>query len=123
MTDQLFTAIAREHLSIDTLETRRTDSLDFHEVSVWCVRAALEAAYKAGFEVAVKTEAATTPRTFKLSEIEAAYAIGALRIAYETVDYAEHHQMAITGLIDKLAAPLKLDDDILARLNEPWRRK
>jgi hypothetical protein len=48
MTDQLFTAIAKEHLSIEILETRRSDSLDFHDVSVWGVRAALEAAYKAG---------------------------------------------------------------------------
>ena len=48
MTEQLFTAIAKEHLSIETLETRRSDSLDFHDVSVWGVRAALEAAYKAG---------------------------------------------------------------------------
>ena len=48
MTDQLFTAIAKEHLFIETLETRRSDSLDFHDVSVWGVRAALEAAYKAG---------------------------------------------------------------------------
>jgi hypothetical protein len=48
MTEQLFTAIAKEHLSIETLETRRSDSLDFRDVSVWGVRAALEAAYKAG---------------------------------------------------------------------------
>ena len=48
MTEQLFTAIAKEHLSIETLETRRSDSLDFHDVSVRGVRAALEAAYKAG---------------------------------------------------------------------------
>ena len=48
MRDQLFTAIAKEHLFIKTLETRRSDSLDFHDVSVWRVRAALEAAYKAG---------------------------------------------------------------------------
>ena len=27
MTDQLFTAIAKAHLSIETLETRRSDSL------------------------------------------------------------------------------------------------
>jgi len=32
--------IAREHLHIETLETRRSDSLDFHDVSVWGVKAA-----------------------------------------------------------------------------------
>ncbi|MCE7932641.1 MAG: hypothetical protein DYH17_14865 [Xanthomonadales bacterium PRO6] len=34
--------------TIDTLETRHRDSLDFHDVGVWCVRDALQAAYDAG---------------------------------------------------------------------------
>ena len=46
--DQLFTDIAREHLFIETLDTRKSDSLDFHDVAVWGVRAALAAAYEAG---------------------------------------------------------------------------
>ena len=122
MMDQIIAAIAKEHLSFDTLETRRSESLDFREVAVWCVKTALEAAYKAGFD-AGKTPTATKSKTFILSEIEAAYAIGALRIAYEVVDYEERHQMAITGLIDKLAAPLKLDSEVIARLNQPRRSK
>lgn len=48
MTERLFTAIAKEHLRIETLEPRLSDSLDVHDVSVWGVHAALEAAYKAG---------------------------------------------------------------------------
>lgn len=40
--------IARVHLRIETLEARRHDSLDFHELSVWSISAALEAAYLAG---------------------------------------------------------------------------
>jgi hypothetical protein len=40
--------IARQHLGLDTLETRNSDSLDFREVSVWGVRAVLEAAYALG---------------------------------------------------------------------------
>ena len=47
-TNDLFTHIAQKHLSIDTLETRHRDSLDFHDVGVWCVRDALQAAYDAG---------------------------------------------------------------------------
>ena len=39
--------IAAEPLGIETLETRKSDGLDFHEVSVWGVKAALEAAYDA----------------------------------------------------------------------------
>lgn len=40
--------IAREHLSLETLDTRNADSLDFHEHAVWCIRDALAAAYAAG---------------------------------------------------------------------------
>ena len=46
--DQLLAHIAQEHLLIDTLETRNSDSLDFHDVGVWCVKSALMAAYQAG---------------------------------------------------------------------------
>ena len=46
--DSILTQIASEHLFIDTLETRKRDQLDFHDVAVWSVRKALEAAYLAG---------------------------------------------------------------------------
>ncbi|NOX41488.1 MAG: hypothetical protein GXP05_13570 [Alphaproteobacteria bacterium] len=49
--DQL-AAIAQKHLFIETLKTRNSDSLDFHEVSVWGIQAALEAAYAAGLAAA-----------------------------------------------------------------------
>ena len=42
--------IAKEHLHLETLDTRKSDSLDFKEQSVWGIKAALEAAYKAGEE-------------------------------------------------------------------------
>ena len=44
----LINTIAQEHLNIETLETRNSDSLDFHEVSVWGVEQALLAAFEAG---------------------------------------------------------------------------
>lgn len=47
-TDQTIARIARDVLRIETLETRKSDSLDFHEVAVWSVKEALEAAYRAG---------------------------------------------------------------------------
>ena len=53
--DALLTRIAQEHLFIDTLETRKSDSLDFHDVSAWGVREALNAAYQAGMAAAQKT--------------------------------------------------------------------
>ena len=40
--------IAKEILGLDTLDTRKSDSLDFSEQAVWTLRAALEAAYAAG---------------------------------------------------------------------------
>ena len=50
--DELLAAIAKATLHIDTLETRNSDGLDFHDVAVWSVKAALEAAYRAGFAAA-----------------------------------------------------------------------
>lgn len=35
-------------LGLETLETRGQDCLDFHELAVWQIQAALEAAYLAG---------------------------------------------------------------------------
>lgn len=46
--DRILTEIAKTHLNIPTLEARRSDRLDFHEVSAWAVRTALEAAFVAG---------------------------------------------------------------------------
>ncbi len=40
--------IAQRHLGLETLEPRNSDSLDFHDLSVWQIRRALEAAYRAG---------------------------------------------------------------------------
>lgn len=48
--DDAVKAIARETLGIDTLDTRKSDSLDFHELPVWKIKEALEIAYAAGQE-------------------------------------------------------------------------
>lgn len=58
------TQIAERHLRIETLETRNSDRLDFHEVAVWCVCDALAAAFQAGVEQGRKTtEAAALAKT------------------------------------------------------------
>lgn len=44
----LLTEIAKEELLVETLETRRSDNLDFYDVSVWGIKRALERAYEAG---------------------------------------------------------------------------
>lgn len=46
--DDLFTLIAQQHLNIETLVERKSDSLDFHDVGVLNIKDALEAAYEAG---------------------------------------------------------------------------
>ncbi|WP_426034899.1 DUF6900 domain-containing protein [Cypionkella sp. TWP1-2-1b2] len=47
--DALLLDVAQTHFpSIETLETRNSDGLDFHDVAVWAIRSALEAAYEAG---------------------------------------------------------------------------
>lgn len=49
--------IAKKHLNIETLETRNSDSLDFHDVSVWQLEAALAAAYEQGRATALAEKA------------------------------------------------------------------
>ena len=46
--DALILEIAQRQFFIETLETRERDSLDFHDVAVWSIRAALEEAYESG---------------------------------------------------------------------------
>ena len=46
--ETLLTQIAQTHLGIQTLETRNSDSLDFHDVAVWSLQDALRAAFEAG---------------------------------------------------------------------------
>lgn len=46
--DTILTDIAREHLGIETLDTRKSDRLDFHDLAVWCLKDALNAAFEAG---------------------------------------------------------------------------
>jgi len=46
--EALILEIATRHFFVETLETRNSDQLDFHDVAVWAMRAALEDAYEAG---------------------------------------------------------------------------
>jgi uncharacterized membrane protein len=52
--DEAIEAIARNILEIETLAERKSDSLDFHEVSVWGLRDALLSAYELGLAAAKK---------------------------------------------------------------------
>jgi hypothetical protein len=51
--DALLLEIATKHFhTIETLETQHSDRLDFHDVAVWAIRAALKEAYAAGLAAA-----------------------------------------------------------------------
>jgi hypothetical protein len=45
-------SIAKQYLNLETLETRNSDSLDFHDTAVWQIKAALQAAFNAGLAAA-----------------------------------------------------------------------
>jgi hypothetical protein len=49
----------QHHPPPETLETRKSDRLDFHDTAVWCIRDALEAAFKAGAELGASMPKAT----------------------------------------------------------------
>lgn len=59
--DTTLTAIAQEQLGIPTLVVRNSDSLDFHEVSVWGVKTALTAAYNAGVDAGIAPPQESSP--------------------------------------------------------------
>jgi hypothetical protein len=47
--DDLLLQIARQHIAgLETLDDRKADDLDFHQIAVWTLKAALEAAFAAG---------------------------------------------------------------------------
>ena len=48
--DEALANIATTILDLETLEARNSDRLDFHELSVWQIKKALEAAFTAGQE-------------------------------------------------------------------------
>ena len=46
--DAALAEVARDVLGIETLETRKSDDLDFHDLAVWRIEKALKTAYEAG---------------------------------------------------------------------------
>ena len=51
---KILTGIAKKNLpGVETLETRNSDDLDFHDVAVWAIKAALEDAFIAGMTAGV----------------------------------------------------------------------
>ena len=46
--NNIITQIAQQQLGLETLETRHSDGLDFHDMAVWKIESALRAAFEAG---------------------------------------------------------------------------
>ncbi len=46
--ERILQKIAEQELGLKTLESRRSDSLDFSDQSVWSIRKALNTAYEEG---------------------------------------------------------------------------
>jgi hypothetical protein len=46
--DERLAKIAKDYLRVPTLDTRNSDSLDFHTISVWGLKQALKLAYLMG---------------------------------------------------------------------------
>ena len=63
--DTILTLIAQKHLGIETLQTRNADGLDFHDTAVWCIKDALEAAFKAGVELGASSPKASKDKIAK----------------------------------------------------------
>lgn len=51
-----FERIAVDKLRIETIETRNSDSLDFHDLGIWNIRMALQMAYAQGYTDALAKE-------------------------------------------------------------------
>ena len=56
MTHPTLDHIVQTILGLETLDTRNSDRLDFHDLAVWNIKAALQAAFEAG------RQAGKTPR-------------------------------------------------------------
>ena len=65
----LLESIALDHLFIETLQTRHRDSLDFHDVSVWGVKSALQAAFDAGLRATGGAPKQASQRTRKAAAV------------------------------------------------------
>jgi len=58
----LILEIARRRFFVETLETRNSDSLDFHDVAVWAIRDALAEAFEAGRRAGAEAMMSATVR-------------------------------------------------------------
>lgn len=58
---ELLEKIAREECGVETLQTRFSDSLDFHDISAASLLVALHTAYYAGFNSGMQLTSSSIP--------------------------------------------------------------
>ena len=68
MTHPTLDHIAQTILGLETLDTRNSDRLDFHDLAVWNIKAALQAAFEAGQEAGKKPRQTPQKRVAKPAE-------------------------------------------------------
>lgn len=83
--DKAVLKIAKEHFDRDDLTPRNSDSLDFFEVSVLGIKAALEAAYEAGHKAGAPARAAAA-RKRKLDKESREFQISLQKWAFSDDD-------------------------------------
>ena len=99
--DTVLTDIAVKHLRIPSLAERRSDSLDFHCVSVWGIRDALQAAFDAGATSALPRPepARELPPPYDAYEIHGVAFANTERTIYEPVEDADAEMWTLYGHI------------------------
>lgn len=65
MTHPTLDHIAQTILGLETLDTRNSDRLDFHDLAVWSIKAALQAAIDAGQQAGKKPRQTPQKRVAK----------------------------------------------------------
>lgn len=68
MTHPTLDHIAQTILGLETLATRNSDRLDFHDLAVWNIKAALQAAFEAGQQAGKKPRQNPQKRVAKPAE-------------------------------------------------------
>ena len=68
MTHPTLDHIAQTILGLETLDTRNSDRLDFHDLAVWDIKAALQAAFEAGQQTGKKPRQTSQKRVAKPAE-------------------------------------------------------
>ena len=68
MTHPTLDHIAQTILGLETLDTRNSDRLDFHDLAVWNITAALQAAFEAGRQAGKQPRQTPQKRVAKPAE-------------------------------------------------------